>query len=447
MLIKFGIYSGYYPAINVREELRLFVNSQGVKSSFMMRCIRLLQKGSSNSTLPQSTEPQHSSPRSFNTEMILLSSALEHDATVPHDKIFSIYPLLQFCGMDLPQINYDQPFEMLCEKVTRCWFDSTRNLNIILLATRLPSNDSCMPSWVPDWRNRQSALEYRLKVDKTDVGNSRGVPRKNDRASNGSSLDESPKTITGELHLRGLSLGTISRVLFCDVPDDVSARAWNHGTLGVFRTWCCAVNDSSFYSTRQESQDALLLTMCAYFDYDWKKPMFRVVFGLLYDLMFYPDCRLLDSAQAKKAYEKILEVERVSGRLHFEAYEELVTFLSTFWIENRSPDLGHLSDLHSEFSMGRVFKHIYSSLTALAYRIKRLRNHSLLITDSCYGLAPSTAREGDEVYLLKGLDIPVVLRPSGENYSFVGPCSYIHGVMEGQKWPEDESELQDIVLV
>ncbi|KAF7920293.1 uncharacterized protein EAE98_008986 [Botrytis deweyae] len=441
---KPGINSGYFPAVNVREELR-------------MRCFRLSQKKSSDSTTVQSTELQHSSPGSFNTEMSLLSSILEHDATIPHDKIFSIYPLLQFWILDLPQINYDQPFEMLCEELTRCWFNSKKNLSIILLAARLPGRDARLPSWVPNWGNRQSALDYRLAIHKTEAGNFRGKSCKHNRASNGSLLDESYGKIIGELHLRGLSLGLILRVLVCDIPGHLSdiqyPEIWT-----VFRAWCCSVNDSSLYSTIRESLDALRSTIYASSsNHDYKHPVFRVIYGLLYDLMLYPDCQLLDSAQAKKAYELFLKA--VGGdEPYMKALNEMSDFLSTFLTDNRaslcsslidnwSPDLDYRSDLDFKYSMSRAYDSIILTIIRLKLRFIDLQNHSLLITENCCGLSAYTAREGDEVFLLKGLDVPVVLRPNGENYSFVGPCSYIHGVMEGQRWPEDESELQDLVLV
>ncbi|KAF5869481.1 putative het-domain-containing protein [Botrytis fragariae] len=443
-----GINSGFFPAIDVREELRRFINSQGAESSPMMRRVQFSQDNSSHSTF-QLIELQNSFPGSFDMEMSLLSSALEHDATVPHDKIYSIYPLLRFWNPDLPRVNYDQPFEMLCEELTRCWFHSKQNLNIILLAARLPSKESRLPSWVPDWGNRQSALDYRLTIHKNGVGNSRGQSHPLSRASNGSSLNESPKTITGELHLHGLSVGLISRVLVCNTPNNLSSKQSVPENFRVFRTWCCAVNDSSIYSTRKELQHSLGATIFTYSsNVYWKDSGLGVVLRLLYDLMLYPDCQLLNSAQAKKAYELFLEVE-AGDETYFKALGELATSLGTSLIDNQSPDLDDLffGIYKQSPTKTRVFERIKLAVSTLSTRLTELQNHSLLFLDSCYGSAAYTAQQDDEVYLLKGLDVPVVLRPAGENYSFIGPCSYIYGVTEGQRWPEDESELRDIVLV
>ncbi|KAF7900763.1 hypothetical protein EAE99_012258 [Botrytis elliptica] len=177
----------------------------------------------------------------------------------------------------------------------------------------------------------------------------------------------------------------------------------------------------------------------------------KVVFQLLYDLMLYPDCQLFDPAQAKEAYEayeNFLALENGDGWESWdEEFEEIATLFHIYLVDNQSPDPGHLFDLPSELSVYSVLRSITWTTGAISMRFRDLQNHSLLILDNCCGSSAYTAQEGDEVFLLKGLNVPVVLRPNGENYSFVGPCSYIHGVMEGQKWPEDESELQDLVLV
>lgn len=446
-LSTYRINNGSYQAINVREILRRSVDTQKSKTSLVMRYVQLSQKKVSDSTPPQPTDLQHPSQRPFDLEIILLSSALEYDATVPHDKIFSMYPLLRLWDLVLPQINYDQPFEVLCEELTRCWFNSTQNLRIILLAARLPSNESRLPSWVPDWGNRQSAVDYRLTVNKNAVIDPRNIFYKGKRSSRGSSLDSYSKSITGKLHLRGLSLGLISRTLVRDIPDNLSEEQLTPDAFRVFRTWCCAANDSSVYSTGRESRDALFFAIFdSSPDYCKKEPMFRVISGLLYDLMLYPDCQLLNLAQAQRAYVPFLVVES-GDELWRRALSDMAASLSTSLIDNQSPDLDLLFDHPSKVSMSRVYERIIFTVGTFAGILNDLQNNSLFFLDSCYGLAPCTAQESDEVYLLKGLDLPVVLRHSGENYSFVGPCSYIHGVMEGQRWPEDESELQDLVLV
>ena len=47
------------------------------------------------------------------------------------------------------------------------------------------------------------------------------------------------------------------------------------------------------------------------------------------------------------------------------------------------------------------------------------------------GMASQNVKVGDVVALLLGSRVPVILRPSGSTYSFVG-LSYVHGLMNGE---------------
>jgi hypothetical protein len=55
------------------------------------------------------------------------------------------------------------------------------------------------------------------------------------------------------------------------------------------------------------------------------------------------------------------------------------------------------------------------------------------------GLAPYTAKVGEKVYLLKGAQLPIILKGEGVYWEVVGDC-YIHGIMDGEGWEEMMSE-------
>jgi hypothetical protein len=54
-------------------------------------------------------------------------------------------------------------------------------------------------------------------------------------------------------------------------------------------------------------------------------------------------------------------------------------------------------------------------------------------------------QEGDLVALIAGVDMPIIIRKEGDLYRVKGPA-YIHGIMKGEKWPEDEEDLLDIIF-
>lgn len=68
--------------------------------------------------------------------------------------------------------------------------------------------------------------------------------------------------------------------------------------------------------------------------------------------------------------------------------------------------------------------------------------------DGQAGLGVPRTSEGDEVFLIAGLEHPFVLRPHGDDgeYTLVGPA-VVTGMMKGELWPDDESELRDIDIV
>ncbi|PMD57267.1 uncharacterized protein K444DRAFT_483861, partial [Hyaloscypha bicolor E] len=52
-----------------------------------------------------------------------------------------------------------------------------------------------------------------------------------------------------------------------------------------------------------------------------------------------------------------------------------------------------------------------------------------------FGIGPAELEEGDEIYILAGGKVPLVLRPLPESqpntFELVGDC-YVHGVMDGE---------------
>lgn len=60
----------------------------------------------------------------------------------------------------------------------------------------------------------------------------------------------------------------------------------------------------------------------------------------------------------------------------------------------------------------------------------------------CY--MPNNSVVGDQIALIKGYEVPMVIRRSGEQYCVVGPC-YVHGVMYGEIW-QDDAKLGEIRL-
>jgi hypothetical protein len=48
---------------------------------------------------------------------------------------------------------------------------------------------------------------------------------------------------------------------------------------------------------------------------------------------------------------------------------------------------------------------------------------------------------GDCIAVLTRSRVPLVLRPTRDNYRLIGPC-YVHAIMDGEAFTEDPSELE-----
>jgi hypothetical protein len=67
----------------------------------------------------------------------------------------------------------------------------------------------------------------------------------------------------------------------------------------------------------------------------------------------------------------------------------------------------------------------------------------LIFTESGYiGLASGKVQIGDQIWLLKGLRTPIVLRAMGkeDGWRVVGDA-YMHGIMYGEGFDEEKCEL------
>jgi len=51
------------------------------------------------------------------------------------------------------------------------------------------------------------------------------------------------------------------------------------------------------------------------------------------------------------------------------------------------------------------------------------------------GLEPRSLKDGDEVALLKGGMVPLVIRKTDKYFELVGDC-YVHGIMHGEAFSE-----------
>jgi len=88
------------------------------------------------------------------------------------------------------------------------------------------------------------------------------------------------------------------------------------------------------------------------------------------------------------------------------------------------------------------------SATSPPQVLSNLKAHDFFVSEGGYiGLCPCGALVGDLVCVVLGSEVPLVLRPKGEEYLLVGGA-YVHGIMDGEAMAEAERiGHQDFTLV
>lgn len=97
----------------------------------------------------------------------------------------------------------------------------------------------------------------------------------------------------------------------------------------------------------------------------------------------------------------------------------------------------------SRHSPPRIIKNIASDSWARSWFCTHLGTGRLFVTtDGHCGCGPWGLEPEDMICVFSGLQFPFVVRPRGSEYLLVG-AAIVDGMMHGEMWPEDESQLTE----
>lgn len=329
--------------------------------------------------------------------LMFLSSVRDLDSGLPHDKIYGVYSILEAMGIGLPEPDYSKPVQEVAQSLTRALVTSTESLDSITLDLP-PSGDSRTPSWVPDYLtpmgNKREALILpilRLNWRVSDPN-----------ASNGSKAHAICEANTGKLLVQGKRVVNLTRTIASNTSM-MGQKPWDHESFREFikacREWCFAFKSSQNFR---------------------RSHMLRWA-----DLMSYPNCDMIEPEAVAK-YSDPSENDPITIILNY---------------LNKSE-----KDANDEF--GETVRGIQLGLNMTASWAFLFIDTE--ITDqSITGRGYHTCEKGDQLWLLAGSRVPVVLRRTEENNEFRYISSAIFdGIMKGEHWPEDGKEgLEMIYLV
>lgn len=88
---------------------------------------------------------------------------------------------------------------------------------------------------------------------------------------------------------------------------------------------------------------------------------------------------------------------------------------------------------------------VFLRLDVCSYRIDLTRIMART-AEGHLGWVPKRTRPGDRICLFAGAPFPFIIRDAGSGYYEIVGDAYIHGIMSGEAWPDDETETEIITL-
>ena len=393
---------------------------------------------------------------------VLAGSANCSDA---HDRVYGLLGVLQAClGKDVNEIisvDYSTPAESLFTEFTALVLVKAERLELLgALNYQILTDPNVLPSWVVDFR-RQSNTPYDI-VQLSTVRTATSIDLfRMDSATATPAADSqgfsAPFHIHGSrLHVFGAYYDTIARTislgksfdglnLLKELADLLPTHVSGRRRLNtIARTLICNIIDHEMPSDL-DVEWLFLLGLCM-------KEMTRVI------LQQGPNEEIIET------FSEIVGQYDCCEPLSPQAYVEMLNVASRFTASSFSqcaaqgqfPD-GSKADATSIEAVKAAYLSSFSWLQESAFRYAYARlihnnGNNLIVTKrGLLGTCPMRGQAGDEIWILRGSDVPFVLRPMGNGgeYCFIGSI-FMLDVMDGgalRERPQLKDELREITIV
>ncbi|KAI9768467.1 MAG: hypothetical protein M1840_004876 [Geoglossum simile] len=366
----------------------------------------------------------------------VLSRVHPKSTTKSRDKIYGIYGLLRLMGIrNLPPVDYNLSVERIYTDATQAAIQHDNSLMVLHWLNgnaRLP----LLPSWVPDWSDSSPIAPIVSSHFQASIG-STVLPR---------------FALSCELLLSGVCVGEVvtvasesPNILFTDNEVDMpSSERASSGlasflfSVAAFQEWIHLGLDRQIYVTGERCEDAFCRTITldgAMHDGagGYIPEHFLGTFQDWYDVMTANDSR-----------RQSITMDEL--RNYLDANELTVPTrrkIAKKWGVEES-DLPDDDEVHIVVALN--VKQSACSFHQVAFAAS---GHRIFFkTEGAYmGLGPRPMRTGDVVVLLSGLRLPMIARRSSTGqFRLIGPA-YVHGMMNGERWPKDAGLLQEFTFV
>ncbi|KAK8108875.1 hypothetical protein PG984_014676 [Apiospora sp. TS-2023a] len=344
-------------------------------------------------------------PSYSKNEWLFLRRIGDLDAKLPHDKIYGLYSILKKMQIQLPEPDYSQSIQEVVQIIIKAIVTSTGSLDLITMDLP-PTNFPGTQSWIPSYLVPRTTEE---KGPGKSIMHSTLLVTQTDRATNRSKAHALQEEASPEkLRVQGKKVAVLGRTMACTTPETGDPGDWGKFPefVKLCREWCllCRASPNN-RETVQHGLDRWSYT-------DDAIPKWE-------DVMCYPMCRQIRPEEVAQ-YSDPSETNPVVVIINY--LKMSPAEVGDFGTSVRSVQKRFNQTAHWAF----VFTH-----TALFPDDSTPGPKQYLS-----GRAYHTCQEGDQLWLLAGSRVPVVLRPTGVagDFHYISPA-YFYGLMLGERWP------------
>ncbi|EXF72947.1 hypothetical protein CFIO01_04653 [Colletotrichum fioriniae PJ7] len=364
----------------------------------------------------KTAEDQRTSPGQLHF-LELASTFRYRDATNPKDKIYGVLGLTNSFTKDI--IDYDATVADVYARAAISLIEKDGNLDVLSHVLPSPSDSyrdrkhrhglthhlpPALPSWVPDWSDNRPGEYWRLRLLHERQRFAHCFKACGQRSARIYATDLKRLTLDGRLG------GSISKIGEPNEPHPpIDAGSYHTETL---RQW----REMANVDRKPQNPYSALLGSCKS----------RTV---ILDAFWRTICANLDFTLPGEVY--VCQADERTRALHDQWWWNLL--LHTKYRDVPVPDAHLPADVIEQLDR---FGNNNVQMTG---------GRRFFISDTgLFGLARRDAQIGDQIWVVKGGRVPLILRPlpgpyrdtQEEDFTFVGD-SYVHGIMEGELFEID----------
>jgi hypothetical protein len=378
---------------------------------------------------------KHNGERGNFSSLDILARGRFQTATNAKDAVFGLYGMLQRMNINIPRPDYSKSVEQVYAEATKLIIIHDISLRI-LLETSESKERPGLPSWVPDWN---MPLRHGIRAMNPEYSIF--------TASGSSSAEFTFPNEANSISVQGIIVDRITCTAkkpialiqdlneFTEVePGCRSSTEWRRiGHVKACREWMEIADSLATYPHGETAKESFFRTLVP------KRRINSLVEEAARDgFNAWLGCFNSGiSTMVPPALEHL-----PSNRLQHT--EQTLGFARHS--ENGSMER---SSARVEPNYDAISKRLEPNEKAMTFDflILHLCKETRLFTtsDGYLGKGLKAIQEGDFVALIAGVHWPLIIRKEGDIYRSKGPA-YIHGIMYGEKWPDNKKGLIDIVL-